>query len=86
MANQHIQMFQIKRIIDLRLAGKSKRKTAELGLSRNTVESYLQRLFAHNPELDFFREWKEADLFALLMKPVDNPNLRCSNKSLQFFA
>lgn len=75
MANQHIQMFQIKRIIDLRLAGKSKRNTAELlGLSRNTVESYLQRLFAHNSELEFFREWTEADLFALLMKPIANPN------------
>lgn len=68
-------MFQIKRIIDLRLTGKSKRKTAELlGLSRNTVESYLQRLSGHNPSLEFFREWTEAELFALLIKPIENKN------------
>jgi transposase len=67
MANQRIQMFLIKRIIDLRLSNKSKRLIAKiLGISRNTLDGYLDQLLSHNSDISYFSSWTEAQLVELL--------------------
>ena len=73
MANKRIQMFLIKRIIELRLSNKSKRLIAKiLGISRNTLESYLEQLSSHNAEISHFSSWTEAQLAALIKPPTVN--------------
>lgn len=73
MANQRIQMFLIKRIIELRLSNKSKRLIAKiLGISRNTLDSYLEQLSSHNSDISSFSSWTEAQLVALLNTPGVN--------------
>ena len=75
MANQRIQMFQIKRIIQLRVANKSKRSIAQiLGISRNTLDGYLQKLSCVHPDLSTFQSWTEEQLVKLLASPVANLN------------
>lgn len=74
MANQRIEMFQIKRIIELQVSGKSKRLTAELlGISRNTLTCYLSQLRSHHADLSTFLNWEEKALFDLLNKPSCEP-------------
>jgi transposase len=75
MANQRIPMFQVKRIIQLRVANKSKRSIAQiLGISRNTLDGYLQKLSCVNSDLPSFQSWTEEQLVKLLASPVDNLN------------
>ena len=71
MANQRIQMFQIKRIIELRLSNKSKRLIAKiLGISRNTLDGYLDQLLSHNSDISYFSSWTEAQLVELFNTSV----------------
>ena len=73
MANQRIQMFLIKRIIELRLSNKSKRLIAKiLGISRNTLDGYLDQLFSHNSDISYFSSWTEAQLVELFNTPTVN--------------
>jgi hypothetical protein len=73
MANQRIQMFLIKRIIELRLSNKNKRLTAKiLGISRNTLDGYLDQLLSHNSDISYFSSWTEAQLAELLSTPAVN--------------
>ena len=75
MANQRIQMFQVKRIIQLRVANKSKRMIAQiLGISRNTLDGYLQKLSCVNSDLSTFQSWTEEQLIKLLASPVVDLN------------
>ena len=75
MANQRIQMFQVKRIIQLRVANKSKRSIAQiLGISRNTLDGYIQKLSCVHSDLSIFESWTEEQLVKLLASPVDNLN------------
>lgn len=70
MANQRIQMFQVKRIIELRESNKSKRMIAQiLGISRNTLDSYLKVLSYHHPDLSTYLSWTEEQLVQLLNSP-----------------
>lgn len=70
MANQRIQMFQVKRIIELRASKKSNRFIARiLGISRNTLDSYLKQLSSHNSDLSSFSSWTEEQLNQLLNPP-----------------
>lgn len=65
-------MFQIRRIIQLRQQGYSKRAiAATLALARNTVEHYLAILEAHFPTLEEALNWQDEQLHRLLVRPVD---------------
>lgn len=71
MANQRIQMFQVKRIIELRVSKKSKRMIAQiLGISRNTLDSYLTQLSSHQADLSTYLSWTEEQLVQLLSTPT----------------
>lgn len=71
MANTRIAMFQIRRLIELRLQGVSKRNLARLlAMSRNTVQQYLTQLEAHFPDLASLLDWDDAQLNRLLTTPV----------------
>eukprot|EP01031_Cornospumella_fuschlensis_P026512 gene26512-32037_t len=71
MANQRIQMFQVKRIIELRVSKKSKRMIAQiLGISRNTLDSYLNQLSSHQADLSIYLSWTEEQLVQLLSTPA----------------
>ncbi|GAA4459334.1 IS21-like element ISPsy14 family transposase [Nibrella saemangeumensis] len=64
-------MFQIRRLIELRLQGVSKRNLARiLAMSRNTVQHYLTQLEAHFPDLQALLDWDDAQLNRLLASPV----------------
>jgi transposase len=72
MANQRIQMFQLKRIIELRVGNKSKHQIAQLlGISRNTLKSYLRQLLSHQSDLSVYLTWSEEQLIALLRTPLE---------------
>lgn len=74
MANTRIAMFQIRRLIELRLQGVSKRNMARiLAMSRNTVQQYLAQLEAHFPDLATLLDWDEAQLDRLLTAPITPP-------------
>ena len=71
MANQRIQMYQVKRIIELTVAKKSKRMIAQvLDISRNTLESYLQKLSSLHADLSIYLLWTEEQLQNLLNAAV----------------
>ena len=71
MANQRIQMYQVKRIIELTVAKKSKRMIAQvLDISRNTLESYLQKLSSFHADLSTYLLWTEEQLQDLLNTPA----------------
>ena len=71
MANCRIKMFQLRRLIELRLKGYSKRKLARmLAMSRNTVQHYLDQLEACFPDLQPLLAWEEAQLNRLLNAPL----------------
>lgn len=72
MANLRLPMFQIRRILQLRLQGYSKRAIADtLALARNTVDHYLAILEAHFPSLEEALNWQDEQLHRLLVRPVD---------------
>jgi transposase len=63
MANLRKPMFQIRRIIQLKVQGKSQRMIAKvLGISRNTVQSYLSSLENHFPDLTELQSWSDEAL------------------------
>lgn len=71
MANCRIKMYQLKRLIELRVKGTSKRNLARiLAISRNTVQHYLTQLEALFPDLEPLLAWDEAQLDRLLNAPV----------------
>jgi transposase len=71
MANSRLQMFQLRRLIQLRLQGVSKRNIARsLAIARNTVQHYLTQLEALFPDLEQLRDWDDAQLNRLLNAPL----------------
>lgn len=71
MANCRIKMFQLRRLIELRLKGTSKRNLARiLDISRNTVQHYLTQLEALFPDLQALLSWDDAQLNRLLNEPL----------------
>ena len=65
-------MYQIRRILQLRQQGYSKRAiAATLALARNTVERYLATLEAYFPNLAEALNWQDDQLHRLLVQPVD---------------
>lgn len=71
MANCRIKMFQLRRLIELRLKGASKRNLARLlGVSRNTVQHYISQLEALFPDLQPLLTWDDAQLDRLLNAPL----------------
>lgn len=68
-------MYQLKRLIELRVKGTSKRNLAGiLAISRNTVQHYLTQLEALFPDLEPLLDWDEAQLDRLLNAPVVSPS------------
>ncbi len=71
MANCRINMFQLRRLIELRLKGTSKRNLARLlAMSRNTVQHYISQLEALFPDLQPLLTWDDAQLDRLLKAPM----------------
>lgn len=67
MANCRIKMFQLRRLIELRLKGTSKRNLARiLAISRTTVQHYLTQLEALFPTLEPLLAWDDAQLDRLV--------------------
>jgi transposase len=79
MANLRKPMFQIRRLLELKVQGKSKRKIAKvLGLSRNTVQNYLNSFENHFVNLSELLTWSDEalDRFIRLPKaPVTAPDV-----------
>ena len=72
MANLRLPMYQIRRILQLRQQGYSKRAiAATLALARNTVEHYLAAIEAYFPDLEEALTWQDDQLYRLLVQPVD---------------
>ncbi len=70
MANSRLQMFQLRRLIQLRLQGVSKRNIARsLAIARNTVQHYLSQFEALFPDLEQLRDWDDAQLNRLVNAP-----------------
>jgi hypothetical protein len=60
-------MFLIRRLIELRLKGHSKRSIARhLYLARKTVDKYVQELESHFPDLSQLSDWSEESLYQFL--------------------
>jgi transposase len=73
MANSRIKMFQLKRLIELRIKGLSKREIARtLTISRNTVQHYLAQVEALFPDLAVLLTWDDAQLNRLVNEPIAN--------------
>lgn len=67
MANHSTPMFLIRRLIELRLKGHSKRSIARhLSLARKTVDKYVQELESHFPDLSELSDWSEENLYQFL--------------------
>ncbi len=63
-------MFQIRRLIELKIQGKSKRKIARLpGISRNTVQSYLSSFEPHFPNLSDLLGWSDEAIDRFMRLP-----------------
>ncbi len=63
-------MFIIRRLIQLRLKGYSKRSISRhLLLARKTVDKYLQQLESHFTDLSLLNEWTEESLYQFLHTP-----------------
>ncbi len=79
MANLRKPMFQIRRLLELKVQGKSKRKIAKvLGISRNTVQNYLNSFENHFVDLSELPTWSDEalDRFIRLPKaPVTAPDV-----------
>ena len=66
MANQRIQMYQVKRIIELTVAKKSKIMIAQiLDISRNTLDNYLVKLSSLHTNSSTYLSWTKEQLQAL---------------------
>jgi transposase len=60
-------MFLIRRLIELRLKGYSKRSIARhLSLARKTVDKYVQELESHFADLSLLNDWSEESLYQFL--------------------
>ena len=67
MANHSTPMFLIRRLIELRLKGHSKRSIARhLSLARKTVDKYVEELENHFVDLSVLSDWSEESLHQLL--------------------
>jgi hypothetical protein len=67
MANHPKPMYLIRRLIELRLKGHSKRSISRhLSLARKTVDKYLQELESHFSNLSQLSDWSEESLYQLL--------------------
>lgn len=72
MANLPLPMYQIRRILQLRQQGYSKRAiAATLAIARNTVEHYLATIEAHFSDLGQALSWQDEQLHRLLTHSVD---------------
>jgi transposase len=70
MANLRKPMFQIRRLLELKVQGKSKRKIAKvLGISRNTVQNYLNSFESHFVDLSSCSPGVMKPLTALFVCP-----------------
>jgi predicted transcriptional regulator len=70
MANLRKPMFQIRRIIELKIQGKSQHMIAKvLGISCNTVHSYLSSLESHFPDLSTLQTWSDEALDRFINLP-----------------
>src|SRR5690625_1607361 len=66
MAGQRINIMDLRQLIQLKRKGLSNRKVAEaLGVSRNTVNSYVQAFGEHELDYGQLEELSEADLVGL---------------------
>lgn len=66
MAGQQIDIMELKQLIQLKRKGLSNRKVAQaLGVSRNTVNSYVQAFGAHKLSYEQLEELSEAQLTRL---------------------
>ncbi len=71
MANLRKPMFQIRRLPELKVQGKSKRKIATVPrLSRNTVQSYLDSFEGHFPDLSEVLLWSDEALDRFIRLPA----------------
>jgi transposase len=85
MSNQRIPMFQIKRIIELSVAQKSKRYISQvLNISRNTLKGYLKQLNSHQTDLSIYLTWSEEQLVALLQTSPPKPQHPYADLYAQF--
>ncbi|SFE33571.1 IS21 family transposase [Spirosoma endophyticum] len=72
MANLRLPMYQIRRILQLRQQGYSKRAiAATLAIARNTVEHYLAIIEAHFADLEQALSWQDEQLHRLFTYSVD---------------
>ena len=72
MANLRLPMFQIRRILQLRQQGYSKRAiAASLALARTTVDHYLTTSEAYFPDMQDALNWQDDQLQRLLTQPTD---------------
>lgn len=77
MANHSTPMHLIRRLIQLRLQGYSKRSIARhLSLARKTVDKYVQNLESHFPDLSALAHWSDENLYRFLHpQPEENFHL-----------
>jgi transposase len=71
MANKTITMLQIRRILQLRLQGKSNRDIArELHISRNTANDYVKRIYETHKDIRQLLDMTDEELSALLQASI----------------
>lgn len=71
MANQRLPMYQIRRILQLRQQGYSKRAIAPtLAVARSTVDQYLVTIERYFDSLDQALSWQDDQLHRLLAQPL----------------
>ncbi len=67
MANHSTPMHLIRRLIQFRLQGYSKRSIAlHLSLARKTVDKYIGELESHFPDLFALADWSDESLYRFL--------------------
>ena len=85
MANKRIEMINVKHLVRLKLKGYSNRRIGEqLGISRNTVNEYVQ--FFNQQELSYeaLLSLSEAELYALFPKKSNKSSARYEVLAGQF--
>ena len=71
MANQRLPMYQIRRILQLRQQGYSKRAiAATLALARSTVDQYLATIESQFDSLEQALSWQDDQLHRLFAQPL----------------
>lgn len=74
MANHRLPMYQLRRILQLRQQGYSKRRIAAvLTLARTTVEQYLRTVEAHFSDLSQALSWQDDQLHRLFTHRLKEP-------------